>query len=272
MEQAISAFLAQLQSEGRTANTLSAYAGDLRHFCAYLHRTAPAVDRWFQVGEAELTGYFASLARAGRSPATLARRRVALGRFLRFLGTETGGHLPAFPQTGQANTAADEPDTSSAVLTAPEVAAFFDGLDRLGGPFARRDRALLKLLWDTGLTISALVGLDVADVALAERELLLPAKTGKPPARIPLSAAGAAALADYLSGERKGLLSRTERVGADQNALFLNHRGRRLTRQGGWLIVSQCAAACGIDKPVSPRSLRRSREEQTVQSSSLYLY
>lgn len=263
MEREIFRYLEQLQRDGRKENTLNAYLVDLRHFCAFLREGIPPILRWEQVGEETMTRYLHTLAQAGRSRATLTRRRTVLSRFLHFLGNPPPSGLPALPPgTGWIA------QNASNSLSPDEVAALFAQASSSAPPFAQRDRALLELLYDTGARISTLTGLNVADIHLPRREVLL-AGSGRP---LPIGPSAAAALTDYLAEARGLLLARATRSDQAEGALFLNHLGRRLTRQGGWLIVRTCAAACSIEKSVSPRSLRRSRKDNAIQGSALYLY
>lgn len=263
MEREILYYLDHLRRDGRKENTINAYLADLRHFCAFLREGDTPILRWEDVGEEAMTRYLHALAQAGRSPATLTRRRAVLSRFLHFLGNPPAPGLPALPP-GTLHT----PPRPSALLTPEEVAALFAHASSSAPLFAQRDRALLELLYDTGARISALTGLNVADVHLERREIFL----AESRQATPIGPSAAAALADYLAEGRGLLVARATRSDQTGGALFLNHLGRRLTRQGAWLIVSTCAAACGIEKSVTPRSLRRSREEHTIQESSLYLY
>jgi integrase/recombinase XerD len=117
-------------------------------------------------------------------------------------------------------------------------------------PGSIRDRAILELLYASGLRISELVGLDLDDVDMAEQLVTVTGK-GSKQRLVPFGGEAAAALEAWMVRARPTFRPRSA-------ALFLNRRGRRLTRQGGWKIVKAHAAKAGLGEAVSPHVLRHS--------------
>ena len=116
---------------------------------------------------------------------------------------------------------------------------------------ALRDVALMETLYATGVRVSELINLDLADVDLFNR--LVACNSGRRSRVVPIFPRAVAALQAYLDDGRPQLL-----VDPNEQALFLNHRGQRLTRQGLWLIIKRYVNDIGIDDEVTPHTLRHS--------------
>jgi integrase/recombinase XerD len=154
----------------------------------------------------------------------------------------------------------------TADLGSPEVkkplprAISVDDVDRLmrqadkkGTPEGLRDRAMLHLLYATGMRVSELVTLDLNDLDF-ERAAVRCVGRGLRVRNLPVDQRSLIVLRDYLERGRPQLL----RPGAPTSALFLNHRGQRLTRQGFWLIMKAVARESGVTSEVTPHTLRHS--------------
>ena len=218
------------------ANTLAAYRRDLAAYAAFLrHRgTADAAS----LTEADVDAYVDHLKSAldedGRprwSAASVARAVVAVRSFHRFCLTE--GHLAVDPSEDV--TAPRVPQGIPKALTEPEVEALLGAVTG-DDPTARRDRAILETLYGTGLRISELVGLDLGAVDLEDGFLRAFGKGAKERI-VPVGHTAAAAIEAWLPA-RAAVLARARRDRADADALFINPRGGRLTRQGCWKIVA----------------------------------
>ena len=118
---------------------------------------------------------------------------------------------------------------------------------------AKRDRALLEVLYGTGARISEAVGLDVDDLDLTDGTVLLRGKGGKQ-RLVPVGSYAVAAVTAYLTGARPGLVTGRSPGGA----LFLNSRGGRLSRQSAWAVLVRAAERAGVTADVSPHTLRHS--------------
>ena len=252
MQAAIVRFLEQAKIDGRAANTLDAYGRDLRQFSVYLHTRFPLVQVWADVQSAHSAAFFTHLGNSGRSPSTLARKRIAIGRFFAHLGLQLDATLAADTPSGTTKAKA----TSAPPLSQEQIVRLLAEAARTPTATASRDRALLELLCVAEMQLSELVGLTLADLNLDVGEIVCAAGC-KRQRTVSLNSSVAAALADYLGRGRGRLLAAGEPQPAAEQPLFLNQRGQRLTRQGVWLIVRTHAAAVGLEDLVSPRALRR---------------
>ena len=250
-------FLAYVRFEkGLADNTVVAYGRDLALWRAFCDATSidPAT-----ADVSDLTTFLQRL-RAGRapasrpfSPATIARVRVSLRAFFRFLVRE--GRVESDPTSTLG--APTQPRSLPKAIAIDDVERLLDmpANDLLG----RRDRAILEVLYGTGLRISELAALDVDDVDLDAGSVLVRSGKGKKARVVPIGRAGRRAVGDYLTLSRPALTMRLSGGPASHRAaLFLNARGGRLSRQGCWKILTGYARAAGIEERVSPHTLRHS--------------
>ena len=143
-------------------------------------------------------------------------------------------------------------------LTEAEVLALLDGAATGDRPVDRRDRAMLEVLYGTGLRVAELVGLSLADVDL-DGALLRAFGKGRKERVVPLGRMAREALARWLDpGGRPALAPTTWARRGDAEAMFLNQRGGRLSRQGAWLVIKGRADAVGLGERVWPHVLRHS--------------
>ncbi len=247
MQRQIDRFLTYLMVEQKcTENTTSAYHNDLMQFLAFISRR---VHSWEQVTEEMLQDYVHSLGQRRYATSTVARKVAAIKSFFHFMLNK--GFLEDDPTA-----TLDSPRIEKRlpkVLSPQEVEALLEApTRRTSGPKALRDKAFLELLYASGMRVSELVALDVDDVSLEEGTVRCKGKGGKERI-LPLPQRATDALRAYLERGRPVLL-RDE----DERALFLNHRGKRLTRQGLWLIIKGYVKAVGLDADVTPHTLRHS--------------
>ena len=244
-------FLSWLAVErGRAANTLAAYRRDLLGYEAFLRARRAPTD---EVGEHLVQDYLAFLRASGRKPTSVARALAAVRGFHRFCLDE--GHSDADP-TGDVDRA-PVPLGLPKALTEDEIAALL-GVVVGSGPQARRDRAILEVLYGTGLRISELVGLSLTDLALDEGTLRAFGK-GSKERLVPVGRCARRALAEWLEPSGRGaLVPRRWARRNDAEAVFLNQRGGRLTRQGAWTIVRLHGERVGLGPRLSPHVLRHS--------------
>lgn len=238
---------------GLSTNTLEAYRRDLRAYLAFLDKRS--VHDPEAIDEKVLRSFLASVSasthgeeEAPYRSSSVARRLSAVRSFHRFLLMEgatldnpaRGVVQPQVPRGLPRPLAIDD---MAALLEAP-AAGTSEGF---------RDRAILELLYGAGLRVSELVGLDVDDVDLEAGAVRVLGKGGKE-REVPLGSFGREAVATYLTRARPVLAS-----GLSRGALLLNLRfGSRLVRQSVGRIVAAHAAAAGIDKRVTPHTLRHS--------------
>lgn len=236
--------------KGRARNTLVSYRRDLAAFEAWA--AEEGIDPLL-AGPGEIERYLDGLRAAGRHPASRARATTALRGLYRFLVAE--GALDADPTADVRSPSL--PRRLPKALEEVQVVALLESVDG-DGPLDRRDRALLEVLYGTGARISEVVGLSLPDLARDDGLLRVYGKGAKE-RLVPLGGVARAALDRWLAPRGRPLVApeRFARRG-DAEAVFLNARGRRLTRQGAWAAVQARARAVGLGDVVSPHVLRHS--------------
>jgi integrase/recombinase XerD len=249
MEYHLTRFLAVLGGErGYSDNTTAAYRNDLAQFAEFL-RQAPGgpVTEPRAIKAEDAAGYVAELHRRNYAPSTIARKVAAVKSFFHFLA-QTGA-MPA--------DLADELDAPKVKKNLPKALSR-DEVERLLNAAATgrsakavRDRALLRFLYATGMRVTEVVTLRVEDVNTERGEVQLRGRGNRGRA-VPIPNDTMQALAEYMSQARPQLLK-----DPGEAALFVNHRGQKLTRQGLWLIIKDHAEAAGI-ADVTPHTLRHS--------------
>jgi integrase/recombinase XerD len=244
-------FLSWLSVErGRAANTLAAYRRDLAAYERWLAEHSLTLT---EVSEAVVAEYVKALRAAGRKPASVARGLVAIRSFHRFRVDEG---MASDDPTGDVG-APRVPQGLPKALSEDEVTRL---IEAVGGhePRDRRDRALLEVLYGTGMRISEAVGLSLGDLALDEGVLRAFGKGAKERV-VPIGRLARAALVDYLGpGGRPELVPPRWARRGDAEAVFLNTRGGRLSRQGGWGIVRRFGDRVGLGDRLTPHVLRHS--------------
>jgi integrase/recombinase XerD len=244
-------FLSWLAVErGRAANTITAYRRDLASYEEFLQGRGLSLP---EVTEPVVEDYVAFLRAAGRKPASVARAMVSVRSLHRFCVDE--GAATSDP-TGDVG-APRVPQGLPKALTEEEVEALLGavvGEDAV----ARRDRAILELLYGAGLRISELVGLSLSDLDLDSGTLRAMGKGSKERV-VPVGRLARAALEAWLGRGGRDVMvpARFARRG-DAEAVFLNQRGGRLSRQGAWAIVRRYGDRVGLGARLTPHVLRHS--------------
>ena len=239
-------FLDEMRVSRRlAANTVLAYQRDVARLCAFARRLdrAPAT-----LDRGDLEAFVRELMVSGLSPRSVARHVASVRGFYRFLVLD--GRLTASP--------ADDVQAPRAWPALPRFLSL-DEVDRLleqpdtDTPAGLRDRALLEMLYATGMRVSELVGLRVGDVDL-RRGLLTCLGKGSKERMVPVGGAATAWTRRYLASGRPALLKRRESI-----RLFLNARGgRTLSRVGFWKIIKKYGLQAGLTRELSPHTLRHS--------------
>ena len=235
---------------GRSVNTLAAYRRDLRAYDEFLTMRETPVER---VREGLLHDYVAFLRASGKAPASVARAMVVVRTLHQFLLDE--GLVGADPSADVA--VPRVPSGIPKALTEAEVGRLLDavvGHDAV----ARRDRSILELLYGTGMRISELCGLSLADLDLNESIAKVFGKGAKERI-VPVGRLARQALGQWLCNDGRSTMvpGRWARRG-DAEAVFLNQRGGRLSRQGAWMVVHRHAQTVGLAERLSPHVLRHS--------------
>ena len=231
--------------KGLSRNTIEAYARDLRGYSAFLE--GPAGSDPLTVSSDKIIYYFKLLRTEKLSPRSLARNISALKGFYKFLLQEgvleenplrhlrTPRVIPRLPE----------------ILTVGDIEQIIAQV-KAEKPLGLRDRAMLEILYATGLRVSELVHLSVHDVDLEVGYLRTKGK-GSKERIVPIGRAAIRALKDYLQGSRQVSAAK-----AEGQTLFLGRAGRGITRQGFWKLLRRYASAAGIRKKISPHTLRHS--------------
>ncbi len=243
-------FLSWLAVErGRANHTLAAYRRDLAAYEAALAARGTDPGR---AGPAEIEAHLNALAQQGRSAASVARAHSAIRGLHRFMVDERRAEADPSADLAPARIPLRLPKA----LTEAQVERILSVPGST--PAGRRDRALLEVLYGTGARISEAVGLDLVDLAPGEGLVRLYGK-GDKERLVPLGRFAARALAEWLSAEgRDQLAPRQWRRRSDAEAVFLNTRGGRLSRQGAYGVVRGAAERAGLVAAVGPHVLRHS--------------
>ena len=226
-----------------SANTVSSYLRDVQQFAAALECKGVELT---QALTQDVVEYTDALIRRGKSPATVTRSVASIKSFYTCL--VSWGVVEQNPAKGVATARVER--KLPQVLTGQEVELFLEQPDCLE-PKGCRDRAMLELLYATGIRVSELIALDVDDVNLPSGMLKC---FGKGKERlIPLYPAAVRALKEYLRTVRPQLVDT-----AEETALFVNMNGERMSRQGFWKIIKCYQEKAGIQKEITPHTLRHS--------------
>jgi len=250
MKDPLEEFLSFLSAEkGASNNTVAAYRNDLRQLAIYLK---PKQDgkSWDKVDRMLIQDFILDLKNRKYAETTVARKVAAIRSFFSFLESE--GMICNNPTEGLASPRVGK--MLPKAISPNEVDELLEQPCKRSTPEARRDRAMLELLYATGMRVTELVSLDLISVKL-EPENAYVKCTGKGAKDrvIPIHEQAAEAVQEYLDDARP-LLVRNR----DEKALFVNRRGERLTRQGFWLILKGYARAANLNEDVTPHTLRHS--------------
>ncbi len=238
-------FLEHLRFERNLSpETLRAYGRDLRDFTAHLGARVPLT----QVDHLVLRTYLAQLRRRGLSRRYIARKMSAIRSLFRYLAREglvenNPTAMVSSPKLEKRLPRVVTRDEMERLLTAPPP----------GTPLGMRDRAMLELLYASGLRISELVSLDLGALDMEMEILRVRGKGGRERVAI-MGRPAVMALTRYLKGGRPALLARGR--GSAGEALFLNARGDRLSVRGARFVVARWIMRAGVDGRATPHTLR----------------
>jgi integrase/recombinase XerC len=244
---AIDDYLGSLALRDDSPHTLRNYEADLREFAAYFSPEGSEPPALAEFDLLALREWLSHLYERDQKPATIRRKMASLRGLFRYLSREhrisrDPARLLRLPKM---------PKSLPLVPNAEVTNALVDGAGRddLEQPYPKRDHLLFEILYGCGLRISEAVGLNTDDIDQAERWLRVRGK-GKKERQVPYGAKAADALAAYLS-ERA-----PTGAAADARAVFLNHRGKRITDRGARNIVRFYAAYVAGDPSIHPHTLR----------------
>jgi integrase/recombinase XerD len=238
-------FLDSLWAErGLSDNSLKSYRHDLERLAGQLHQRGKDLG---SAAREDLLDVLANEVRQGKSPRSVSRYLSAYRQFYGWLLregiiTEDPVALIESPKTGRGLPKALSEEQVEALLGAPDTSTAL-GL---------RDKAMLELMYATGLRVSELVGLELGNLNLNQGVVRVIGK-GSKERLVPIGEAAHESLDAYLAGSRPGLLK-----GAQCDSVFVTSRKSGMTRQAFWYMVRRHAASCGITHKLSPHVLRHS--------------
>ncbi|MGG1675067.1 site-specific tyrosine recombinase XerD [Neobacillus sp. NRS-1170] len=248
MEERIKDFMHYLIVEkGLAKNTILSYERDLKSYLHYLGKVE-AILSFNDVQRVHIIQFLGFLKEQGKSSKTIARHIASIRAFHQFLLREKAA--------GQDPSNLIEPPklerTLPKVLSMKEVELLLDA-PKLEDHYGIRDKAMLELLYATGIRVSELIGLDIDHVHLTMGFIRCHG-TGNNERIIPIGRTASNAILQYLEQGRPLFAAKKH----PDNALFLNHQGKRLTRQGFWKILKKLSKEAGIVKELTPHTLRHS--------------
>ena len=254
MKERIQGFLHFLEAEkGYAENTIAAYQNDLNQFYQHILTNEDKLESWAEVKKDIIVNYIERL-KTGEEYAssTVARKVAAIKSFFHFLVAE--GDLQGDPTI-----TLEPPKVKKRLpkaISPVEIERLLQAPSGQSGPKAQRDLALLEILYASGVRVTELVSLNVADLDLTDQIGKVRVKGKRSNARereIPIDGKALKVLKQYIDQGREQLLQDPK-----VQALFLNNRGQRLTRQGLWLIIKHYVDEVGISTEVTPHTLRHS--------------
>ena len=246
MEQWIEPFMDYLILErGLSVNTLESYRRDLGHFVQFLGPNGqPSAE---MLTTSNIIAYLAYLRELGRATTTVSRNLASLRSFFHYLVRQ---ELIAVDPTAYVEAPKVEKRLPK-VLSIHEVERLLEAPDVSTAP-GFRDKAMLELLYATGIRVSELVSIRTGDINLSSGFLRCMGKGGKERI-IPLGEVAQQALLQYIEHGRQEMLHQR-----NSDALFLNHHGKQMSRQGFWKILKKYARSANIYKDITPHTLRHS--------------
>ncbi len=241
---ALDRFLDELWAvEGLSDHTLSAYRRDLEGLAHWLEPRGASLE---SAGAADLLGYISARMQAGARPKSITRALSSIRRFYRYLVHQ--GEREDDPSAGIESPRAGRPLPDS--LSETQVEALLRAPD-IDDAVGLRDRAMLELMYATGLRVSELVGLEQSEVNSRQGVVRITGK-GDKERLVPLGEEAAHWLARYQRAARPDLMDGHPPC----EAVFVTRRGAGLTRQAFWYRIKAHARRAGIESPLSPHTLR----------------
>ena len=252
MKEAVDSFLNYLSVEkGYSENTIDAYRNDLYQLAEFIREEAAksgAIPPWAGFNRQSMLSYLLNLRERGYVPTTVARKVAAVKSFFKFMVAE--GIIKASPTEGVSS-----PKTGRSLpkpISISEARRLIEQPSKLSTPDAKRDKAMLELLYASGMRVSELVSLNLSDIDTKGGYVRCFGK-GHKERMIPIYEQAALTVGEYINEARPRLSP-----SSDETALFLNRRGERLTRQGLWQILKGYAKKAGLEAQVTPHTLRHS--------------
>ena len=247
MEKLIEQFIHYLMVEkGLAQNTLDSYKRDLTSYNKYLKKNFGKINI-NDTNRSHIISYLLELKSKGRAPSTISRNLASIRSLYQFLLRDR--YIIKDPSVNLESPKIDK--RLPKVLTIKQVEKLLQMPDSISPP-GLRDKAMLELLYATGIRVSELVSLKTEDINL-KIGLVKCLGKGSKERIIPLGNVAIKSINNYLENGRLFFMKK-----GYEDALFLNHHGRRLTRQGFWKIIKKYSSLAGIDQGITPHTLRHS--------------
>ncbi len=252
LREAIDNFLNYLTEEkGFSENTVAAYHNDLYQLASFVEEEATKRDftpLWSSFGRQGMLSYLLNLKERNYAATTTARKMAAAKSFFSFMVAE--GNIKDNPMLNVTSPRVGK--SLPKPISINQAMLLLEQPAKLSTPEAKRDRAILELLYASGMRVSELVSLNLDDINIDGGDVRCFGK-GHKERIIPIAPRAALTVRKYLQEARPHLLHNDA-----EQALFLNRRGDRLTRQGLWQILKGYAKSAGLDKEITPHTLRHS--------------
>lgn len=240
-----------------SVNTLASYRRDLESYIQFLQQ-AEGMNDFRRVERATILRHLEQLRMQGKTSRTVARHISSIRSFHQFLLREKRAETDPTVHLEMPTIEQKLPN----VLSIQEIEAILMAPNR-SKPQGKRDVAMLELLYGSGMRISELIALDLADIHLTMGFVRVFGKGGKERI-VPLGKSAITALSAYLDGARGQLQGKYPKT----EAFFINQRGKRLTRQGCWKLMKEHALKAGIKHELTPHTLRHSFATHLVENGA----
>ena len=236
-------------------NTLEAYSRDVREFIAF--EGSRSMTDITETSGTEIVAFLHELKISGKSAATVNRKLASLRAFFNYL--IEAGLMKDNPTTAIRSPRIDRKNLE--YLTIEEVDRLLSVPD--DSIKGIRDRAILELLYATGIRVSELIYADVSDINLRMGFITCAGEKSKPRI-VPLGRPARAALENYIYDGRSALIKGNK----DETALFVNYYGKRITRQGLWKLLKEYGVKAGLDHKLTPNIIRNSFAVHMLQNGA----
>lgn len=253
MDKVINDFLGELTHDKRLSkNTLESYSRDIRQFLTYLIENN--ID-FKNVKKTNIIAYILYLQKESRAVSSISRSLASIRAFYRVL---VKNHIITYDPTLDLESPKIEKKMPQ-ILSISEVENLLSIID-VSEPKGARDKAMLEVLYATGIRVTELVNLEVSDVNLEVGYIKC---NGSKERIIPIGKIAIDSLENYLNNYRSCFVKNEE-----EKSLFLNFHGEKMTRQGFWKIIKYYAAAANIDKEITPHTLRHSFAAHLIENGA----
>ena len=244
---------------GLSEHTLVAYRNDISSLIKFLQDKNQAVSSWDGVAQQNISAYLSDLDDRGYASATKSRKIASAKSFFKFMKEEQFIENNPLSEVRQPRAGQSLPKA----LSITEVDQLLEASANVYSAEEARDAAMVELMYAAGLRVSELVGLNIRDVDLDAGTVRTIGKGSKQRV-IPIYDTAVESIAEYITYSRPTHAnsgtqpSRVKHLDASEDALFLNRKGGRITRQAYWLRLNKLATKAGISSKITPHMLRHS--------------